>query len=64
MRRAEADGLAVLDGGEVTVSAGETAQLYFRVTGESYTMSMLSTDGEVKDVALPAVTLLSLEAAQ
>ena len=55
---------AVLDSGEVTVSAGETAQLYFRVTGESYTMSMLGTDGEVKDVALPAVTLLSLEAAQ
>ena len=56
--------VAVLDGGEVTVSSGETARLYFRVTGESYTMSMLGTDGEVRDMELPSVTLLSLEAAQ
>ena len=56
--------VAVLDGGEVSVAAGETARLYFRVTGESYTMSMLGTDGEVRDAELPSVTLLSLEAAQ
>ena len=51
--------IAVQDGGEMPLAAGDSATIYFQVTGESYTFSTVTADGEAKDVALPSVTLLS-----
>ena len=51
--------IAVQDGGEMPLAAGDSATIYFQVTGESYTFSTVTADGEAKDAALPSVTLLS-----
>ena len=41
------------------LAAGDSATIYFSVTGEHYTFSTVTADGEAKDTALPSVTLLS-----
>lgn len=51
--------IAVQDGGEMPLAAGDSATIYFSVTGEHYTFSTVTADGEAKDTDLPSVTLLS-----